>query len=192
MRIFGIDPGVKPGYAILDADSNGQRPKLVHYGAIKTSTKDVLEARCLAIYQAFLGLIGEWRPDVAAIEKIFVARSPQSALTLGHARCAAMIAVAQCAKPLYPLDASHVKQVMTGNGRAKKPAMQAAVKDYFGLSEIIKNTDANDAVAIGLTLWVVSRRPGGLNRDAPLFTDLRVRGLPAAQGGQLFFFKGEK
>ncbi len=146
-RIIGVDPGSRiTGYGIID--SNRQRLDHVANGCVAAKTGTFPE-RIKFIFQELSDLVGEYRPDSMVLEQVFFARNPQSALKLGHARAAAMLAGANADLPIHEYAARQVKQALTGRGGAKKDQIQHMVRILLGLGES-PATDAADALALAI------------------------------------------
>jgi len=105
--------------------------------------------RLQTIFQSLATLIGEYRPEEFAIEQVFMARNPDSALKLGQARGAALTAVVQSGVPVFEYSARQVKQAVVGRGGAEKVQVAEMVKHLLGL-EKRPQEDAADALAIAL------------------------------------------
>lgn len=149
MIALGIDPGTALcGYGIVRADDDDY--ELVACGAISTPPKTLLDQRLLKIYADLVDLIREYKPDEAAIEKLFFARNITTALSVGHARGVAMLAIAQSKIPISEYTPNEIKQAVSGYGGADKQQMQQMVKMLLRLDEVPKPDDAADAVAIAI------------------------------------------
>jgi len=148
MRILGIDPGTRiTGYGLLEKQGN----RLVHLdnGAICTRSGEELPLRLKTIHDGLTRIIAEYAPEAMAIEQIFVARNVLSALKLGHARGAALLAGVNAGLPVYEYTAMQVKSAVVGYGRAAKPQVQQMVRALMGLPEIAQE-DASDALAVAI------------------------------------------
>lgn len=148
MRILGIDPGSKAtGYGFIEQQGN----RLLHLdnGAIMTSSQDALAPRLQCIYQALCRLIDQHHPDVVAVEQVFMARNPASALKLGHARGVALLAGINAGLPVAEYSALQVKSAVVGYGRAGKNQVQQMTKTLLNLPEIAQE-DAADALAVAI------------------------------------------
>ena len=147
MRILGVDPGSRvTGYGLID--ENRGLITYVSSGCIKTEG-NVFSSRLAEIYRGIESLIDEFSPSEVAIEDIFVARNPQSALKLGQARGAAIAAVVAREMPVAEYAARRVKKAVVGTGRATKEQVQQMVKTLLALSAI-PSADAADALAVAL------------------------------------------
>lgn len=145
MRILGIDPGSRiTGYGIIDKEGN----RLVHVdnGAIFTDSHRDFPMRLQRIYRGLTEIIAQYRPDAVAVENIFFATNVQSALKLGQARGAAIVAGVNAGLPVFEYTALQVKQAVVGHGRADKQQVQKMLKVLLNLPEIAQE-DASDALA---------------------------------------------
>lgn len=145
--ILGIDPGSRStGYGIIW--SNGSQQGLVHYGFIRTLSNSVGQ-RLHEIHQQLCEVIKCYQPQAAAIEQIFTCRNPQSALKLGQARGAALVALANFALPTAEYSARQIKKSVVGYGAAEKFQVQHMVRSLLKMTET-PQADAADALAIAL------------------------------------------
>ncbi len=148
MRILGIDPGTRiTGYALVDKDGNHLRH--IDNGAIYTNSKDELPQRLKIIHDGLAAVIAKYHPDVMAIEQVFMAKNPQSALKLGQARGAAIVAGVSAQLPVAEYSALQVKSAVVGYGKAGKTQVQQMVKALMKLPEIAQE-DASDALAVAI------------------------------------------
>lgn len=148
MRILGIDPGSKAtGYGFIEQQGN----RLIHIdnGAIFTRSQEALAARLQRIYQALCQLIEQYQPDAVAVEQVFMARNPASALKLGHARGVALLAGINAGLPVAEYSALQVKSAVVGYGKAGKNQVQHMTKTLLNLPEIAQE-DAADALAVAI------------------------------------------
>lgn len=148
MIVLGIDPGSRiTGYGIVEKIGN----RLVHVdnGAIFTDAAIDFPGRLKRIFDGLLEIISLYHPDQVAIENIFFATNPQSALKLGQARGAAIVAAVHCGLPVAEYSALQVKQAVVGQGRAEKEQVQKMLKALLGLPEIAQ-ADASDALAVAI------------------------------------------
>ncbi len=147
-RIIGIDPGSRiTGYGIIDAD-RGQ----IHFvacGVVKTTPKYPFSNRLNEIFEGINEVVQLHGPVVAAIEDVFLATNPRSALKLGHARGAAVVAVMQNGLAVFDYSPRAVKQGVVGYGQAGKEQVQHMVRVLLGLSGS-PSADAADALAVAI------------------------------------------
>ncbi|GAB4332440.1 MAG: crossover junction endodeoxyribonuclease RuvC [Desulfobulbaceae bacterium] len=147
-RILGIDPGSRTtGYGIID--KNGSAIGFVACGTIRPNSGADLNDRLLEIFEGLGRVIEKYRPDVAAIEEMFVARNPRSALILGHARGVAVLAAMKGGISVHGYSPRMVKQAVAGYGQAGKEQVQHMVCALLELSSS-PSSDAADALAVAI------------------------------------------
>lgn len=148
MRVLGIDPGSRiTGYGLVDSQGN----RLVHVdnGAIFTDSAADFAGRLKKIFDGLSAVIAEYRPDEVAVENIFFSTNVQSALKLGQARGAAIVAAVHAGLPVAEYTALQVKQAVVGQGRAEKAQVQKMLTVLLGLPEVAQE-DASDALAVAV------------------------------------------
>lgn len=147
-RIIGIDPGSRiTGYGVIDAD-RGQL-HFVACGVVKTTPKHPFSNRLNEIFEGINEVVQVHGPVVAAIEDVFLATNPRSALKLGHARGAAVVAVMQNGLAVFDYSPRTVKQAVVGYGQAGKGQVQHMIRVLLGLSGS-PSADAADALAVAI------------------------------------------
>ena len=148
LRILGIDPGTRiTGYGLIEQQGN----RLLHVdnGAIQTRSGDPLALRLQTIHNRIVEIIAQYRPEALAVEEIFFARNPQSALKLGHARGSAMLAGVNAGLTVHEYTALQVKSAVVGYGKAAKEQVQHMVRTLLKLPEPAQE-DASDALAVAI------------------------------------------
>ncbi len=146
--ILGIDPGSRvTGYGIIRTD--GKNNSYVTSGCIRSTPRAPFAERLLEIGTGLAQIIVDNLPDEAAVEKVFMAKNASSALKLGQARGAAILAVMQHNVPVSEYEARKVKQAVVGTGAADKTQVQHMVRLLLGLSANPQE-DAADALAIAI------------------------------------------
>lgn len=149
MKIFGVDPGSdRTGYGCIDGD--GSRCRLVICGAITLPAHLSFPAKLLTIHDDLVRLLEQFRPDCVAVENLFYARNVRSALKLGHARGAALVAAGRLGLPVSEYTPAEIKRAVVGYGRAEKPQVQQMVKLLLGLTAAPSPHDVADALAVAL------------------------------------------
>ncbi len=145
--ILAIDPGSRvTGYGLVNLQ--GGRGTYVASGCIRMQ-EGPLASRLLTIFQGVSQLITQFVPDEFAVEEVFLARNADSALKLGQARGAAIVAAAAAGLPVYEYSARKVKQALVGQGGADKAQVKHMVRYLLQLSAD-PQADAADALAIAL------------------------------------------
>src|SRR5512138_1144724 len=148
MKILGIDPGSRiTGYGIITKEGN----RLIHLdnGAIFSDKTSDFPSRLARIYRGLSEIIETYRPDAVAVENIFFSNNVQSALKLGQARGAAIVAGVNAGLPVFEYTALQVKQAVVGNGKAAKEQVQKMIRVLLNLPEIAQE-DASDALAVAV------------------------------------------
>ena len=131
--ILGIDPGSRiTGYGIIRAQ--GARLTYLGSGCIRTTSSDMPE-RLGQIFDGVSQLIQQFHPEQFAIEQVFMAKNPDSALKLGQARGAAIVAAKQAHLPVAEYAARVIKQAVVGSGGADKTQVQHMVQHVLKLSK---------------------------------------------------------
>ena len=149
LRVLGIDPGLAvTGYAIVD--ERGQGGTLVTSGTVKSTTKMARADRLGRIFDATHALIEEFAPHEVAIEQQYVGDNVRSAMVVGEARAAAMVAASISGLPVFEFAPRSVKESVTGWGAAPKQQVAQMVLVALGLTNVSGPLDVTDAAAIAL------------------------------------------
>ncbi|MFZ5490880.1 MAG: crossover junction endodeoxyribonuclease RuvC [Pseudomonadota bacterium] len=143
-RILGIDPGSRfTGFGLIDARRGGAL--YVESGIIRVDPGP-LDARLACIFSGVSELIAEFQPTTVSIENVFMHRNAASALKLGQARGAAIVAAAVAGVPVAEYTPAEIKLSVVGNGRATKEQIGFMVGRLLGLAALPR-ADAADALA---------------------------------------------
>ena len=149
-RILGIDPGSqRTGIGIIDVDAAGKTTHVYHAPLVLLGEGD-FPLRLRRLLDGLGEAIATWQPDEVAIEKVFMARNPDSALKLGQARGAAISAVVLRDLPVHEYAATQVKLAVVGRGSAEKSQIQHMVGLLLNLQGKLQ-ADAADALAVAIT-----------------------------------------
>lgn len=147
VRILGIDPGLRRmGWGMIRVE--GSRLSAIAHGVVTPPTSAPLSERLTHIFNAVTDLVREYAPDEAAIEEAFMAANAASALKLGHARAAALLAPAQAGLPVAEYAARLVKKSVVGTGAADKDQVAAMIGILLPGTKA--TADAADALAIAV------------------------------------------
>lgn len=145
IRTIGIDPGSRyTGYGVVEGDGNILRH--IRNGMISLPGTLPLPERLGIIYKRLSAIIGEVEPSCMAIENVFFAKNVKSALSLGQARGAAILAAVNAGLPVFEYSALQIKQAAAGYGKAGKEQMVKMIQYLFKLHEPL-NANAADALA---------------------------------------------
>ncbi len=146
-RILGIDPGSRiTGYGLIDSSPSGSHE--VACGCIETGAAD-MPGRLERIFLGLREVIERYAPEEAAIEQVFMHRNPDSALKLGQARGAAVVACVACGLKPAEYSPASIKQAVVGRGRADKGQVQHMVAVLLNHRGELQ-ADAADALAVAL------------------------------------------
>ena len=148
IRTIGVDPGARyTGYGIVEGD--GSSLKYIHHGTIKLPANRPLCERLKIIFEQIGASIREYNPQFMAVEEVFFAKNVKSALSLGQARGAVILAGVNAGLSVHEYSALSIKQSVAGYGRAAKAQVAGMIQRIFRIdSEIEPN--AADALAVAV------------------------------------------
>lgn len=170
--ILGIDPGSRvTGYGVIR--QIGRQLTYLGSDCIRTNTTE-LPARLKLIYAGVSEIITQFSPDFFAIEQVFMAKNADSALKLGQARGAAIVAAVNHDLPVFEYAARQVKQTVVGTGGAEKSQVQHMVKSLLKLAAN-PQADAADALAIAITHCHVAQNAARMSESTLVLTRGRLR-----------------
>lgn len=145
--ILGIDPGSRiTGFGVIEIQRH--RPKFLACGCIRIRS-DPFPQRLQEIFQGVNEVIAEYQPSILSIEQVFMAHNVASALKLGQARGAAIVACVSQGLTVFEYAPTQIKQAVTGQGHADKVQVQHMIKALLNLSAT-PQADAADALAVAL------------------------------------------
>ena len=148
IRILGLDPGLSAmGWGVIAVD--GSRISHVAHGVIATKPAVGLGVRLMQLHAALVEVIALHGPTAISVEQAFVARDPQAALKIGHARAVALLAAAQAGLEIAEYAPNHIKKCVVGAGHAGKEQVQFMVKRLLPACGVTQ-ADAADALAAAI------------------------------------------
>jgi crossover junction endodeoxyribonuclease RuvC len=148
MRVLAIDPAVRnTGYAVLEGDP--RKPTVLSYDTITIPQRLSQSAALAAVRTHLANVIQKFQPDEVAVEGIIYVQSHRTAITMGAARAAALIAAADHGLLVYEYPPKKVKSAVVGNGSADKSQVAFMVRALLGLAET-PSPDSADALAIAI------------------------------------------
>jgi crossover junction endodeoxyribonuclease RuvC len=175
VRIIGIDPGSqRTGVGIVDIDAAG-RTSYVYHAALALLGNATFHLRLKQIFDELGSIIAQYQPNEAAVERVFLARNPDSALKLGQARGAAICAVVNQGLSVAEYSAKEIKQSVVGGGGAEKRQVQHMVGILLNIERRLQ-ADAADALAVALTHAHARTSAQRLGAGTPLAGLTRTRG----------------
>ena len=153
IRILGVDPGLNiTGYAVIEAGAHG--PKLCEAGIIRGAekrAKSSMAERLRCLYDGIVEVLDQFHPQVMVIEQLYAHYDhPRTAILMAHARGAIMLAGSQRELPVVSYNATQVKKIITGAGRATKEQIQRAMQRELNLAKLPEPPDVADALAVAL------------------------------------------
>jgi crossover junction endodeoxyribonuclease RuvC len=148
MRVLAIDPAIRnTGYAVLEGDP--RQPVVLGYDVIRMPDSLIQSAALAGIRSQLAGVIHQFQPEEVAVEGIIYVQSHRTAITMGAARAAVLIAAADHGLPVFEYPPKKVKSAVVGRGNADKSQVAFMVRALLGLNET-PPPDAADALAIAL------------------------------------------
>lgn len=149
MRVIGIDPGSNvTGYGIIE--KNGRNFNTLIWGAIRTKQYSSFPEKLKKIHDNLKEVIQSYQPCTAAVENIFFAKNPQSALKLGQVRGVCLLAAINSGLKIAEYSPLEIKLSITGYGRAGKIQVQSMISKLLCLKEKPKPFDSSDALAVAI------------------------------------------
>ena len=149
MKVLGIDPGTAAcGYGIVHESAG--RLRAVDHGWWQTPPGPPLQLRLKTTFDRLTALADEHRPDVVVIEESFVGADARTALSVGQARGAVLVACAAAGVACAEYAPAHVKKTVCGYGRADKVQVQRMVRAILGLERVPTPDHAADALAVAI------------------------------------------
>lgn len=148
--VLGIDPGTAvTGYGVVSRRSDGSL-SLMECGVIRTSPGERLPHRIRDIFLGVQDLIQRFEPDSVSVEDVFQGKNVKSALTLGHARGAILLAASLQDLPIAEYSPREIKKAVVGSGGATKDQVGFMVQRHLRLKSPPTPADAADGVAVAL------------------------------------------
>lgn len=145
--IMGIDPGSRiTGIGIIQKKQN--KLSFLCCDSLKTPESD-LSIKLQYIFDGVSEYMRNYQPQEVAIESVFMHKNAQSALKLGHARGAAMVAATLHQADVFEYSARQIKQAVVGYGGGQKEQVQHMVRHLLSLAKT-PQSDAADALAVAV------------------------------------------
>ena len=151
LRAIGIDPGLAmTGFGVVETLSRGS--KACEWGTIRTEAGLAVPARLKRIYDELNELLNKWRPDLLALEEVFVLKQfPKAAIQLGEVRGVIHLAAQGREIPVIEVRPTEVKSALTGSGRADKEQVKKMICQILRIGGSLQSNHAGDALALALT-----------------------------------------
>ncbi len=159
MRILGIDPGLNTtGWGLVEA--SGADCAHVRHGAVRTKPADAKSHRLVILRDAVCALAREHGATHGAIEAGFIGSNAKSAMSLGEARAACILGLADAGLEVVEYSPALVKSTVSGYGRGEKSQVAEMVRLQLRLAQVPTPEDAADALAVAITHWAHVRLMG--------------------------------
>lgn len=157
--VLGIDPGTAvTGYGVVIR--NPERTlSLLECGVIRTAASEPLPDRIREIFEGIQEIIRRFEPEAMAVEDVFQGKNVKSALTLGHARGAILLAGALADLTIAEYSPREIKKAVVGAGGATKDQVAYMVQRHLRLKDPPSPADASDGVAAALCHCFISGSP---------------------------------
>ncbi len=154
---MGVDPGTAvTGYGVLSSEESGSL-SLLECGVIRTSSGEPLPSRIREIFEGIQEIIDQFHPEVVVVEDVFQGKNVRSALTLGHARGAILLAASLADLRIAEYSPREIKKAVVGNGSATKDQVGFMVTRHLRLADPPAPSDASDGVAAALCYCLEER-----------------------------------
>lgn len=165
MSILGIDPGIGvTGFSVIEEDAAGHLSYCCS-GDVRTNAKAPFSQRLKKIFDRILSVIDTEQPTAVALEDTFFAKNVKSALKLGQARGAAILAAACRGLPVYDYAPTQVKMAVVGHGGAGKGQVQQMVIQLLCLNQPLPSEHQADAAAVAICHAHCARFQEKINRS---------------------------
>jgi crossover junction endodeoxyribonuclease RuvC len=154
MRVLGVDPGLtRCGIGVVEGQP-ARPPRLISVDVIRTDHDLEIGARLLAIADELDVRIAYLKPDVIAVERVFMQRNVRTVMGTAQVSGLVILAAARAGIPVALHTPTEVKAAITGSGRADKNQVTSMVTRLLKLTEAPKPADAADALALAICqLW---------------------------------------
>lgn len=182
MRVMGVDPGLaRCGVALVEG---GRRDSaLVAHRLVSTPPDQPTGQRLAAVHDAVGEVLGDWRPDAVAMERLLFNANTRSAMAVAQAVGVILLAAARAGHDVVDYTPTTVKATVTGHGGADKEQMKYLVRAQLRLDRAPRSADVADAAAVALChLWSCGDRSAdGIGGHSPRLAELAARAAPGAQ-----------
>ncbi len=156
MRILGIDPGFERlGMAVVEK-SKGGKEEVIFSCCFKTSAALQFPKRLVLLGDEMREVIKKYRPEVLAIETLFINTNQKTAMHVAEARGVIIYEAVRAGLEIFEFSPPQIKSSITGDGGADKAQILKMIKMLVKIDEKKKSDDEMDAVAVALTAFACS------------------------------------
>jgi crossover junction endodeoxyribonuclease RuvC len=150
MLVIGLDPGTATtGYGLVRENRDGSLSS-VAYGAITTPAITPMPDRLAQLFHELSDILEQFKPETAAVEKLFFQKNVTTAITVAQGRGATLVALSEAGLDVAEYTPMEIKQAVAGYGGADKAQMQQMVRALLNLDDIPRPDDAADALAVAI------------------------------------------
>lgn len=150
MIILGIDPGFdRCGFAVVK--KNGRTANIIKTGLIETPKNFTSEMRLYLVASGLKEIIKQFKPEEAALEKIFFFKNKKTALNISEIVGMLKYILIESKIKIRLYTPLQIKQALTGYGKADKKQIYYMLKQLLKGQDIPTQDDAADALAVALT-----------------------------------------
>jgi crossover junction endodeoxyribonuclease RuvC len=122
----------------------------IDHGWWRTPAGERPELRLRMTFERVQELVAAHAPDAVALEESFVGADARTALSVGQARGAVLVAAAAVGVECSEYAPARVKQAVCGYGRAEKAQVQRMVRAILSLDALPTPNHAADALAVAI------------------------------------------
>ncbi|MEX2052277.1 MAG: crossover junction endodeoxyribonuclease RuvC [Candidatus Paceibacterota bacterium] len=154
MKVLGIDPGFERlGIAILEKLPGDKREKVLFSECFKTPATLDFADRLLMVGKRIRKLIAEYKPDILAIETLFLTTNHKTVMPVAEARGVVIYEAINAGLKIFESSPPQIKVAVTGDGKADKNQVIKMVKLLVEVDKSKKSDDELDAIAVALTAF---------------------------------------
>jgi crossover junction endodeoxyribonuclease RuvC len=148
MLVLGVDPGSKiTGYGLVE--KRDEKMTCIRAGTIGLSGNPPFYERIHNIFRSVMEIMDRYKPQEMAIEDVFFAKNVKTALKIGHARGAVLIAAVHCGVDIYEYTPLEIKKSVVGYGRATKEQVRFMIQSILNL-KTQPGLDTSDALGAAI------------------------------------------
>ncbi len=154
MIILSIDPGFgRVGLAIIEKKDQGSKEELLYSDCFETGSKENIYDRFLKVGQEVERVIKKYKPEVLAMENLFMTNNQKTVMDVSQARGIVIYEAKRAGMSIVEYTPPQIKVAITGYGSADKSQVYTMVKKLILLDDRKRIDDEVDAIAVGLTAF---------------------------------------
>jgi len=147
--VMGIDPGTAATGVAVVGGANG-RPVVLSAATVRTTPDTAESERLYALFRAVRRVLSESHPRAVAVERLLWGKNVGSAMSVSRATGVVVLAAGEAGVPVHEYSPPEIKMAVTGNGAASKDDVRRALERIHRISDVPREPDAADAVAVAL------------------------------------------